>query len=49
MSEQEEFTVEELSFAAHDKIDVLIDMLIEKGLITEKDYLKKLEDHYNIK
>ena len=47
MPSQEEFTTEELTFAAHDKVDVLIDLLIEKGILTEKEYLKKLEDHYN--
>lgn len=46
MSNEQEFTVEELSFAAHDKVDVLIDLLIEKGLFTEAEYLKKLENHY---
>ena len=46
MSNQEEFTTEELTFAAHDKIDVLIDLLIEKGILTESEYLKKLEAHY---
>ncbi|MCA9478618.1 MAG: hypothetical protein KC535_05720 [Nanoarchaeota archaeon] len=46
MTEETEFTTEELSFAAHDKVDVLIDLLIEKGLITEEEYLKRLEDHY---
>ena len=45
MSEPE-FTVEELSFAAHDKVDILIDLLIEKGILTEAEYLKKLENHY---
>lgn len=47
MANQEEFTTEELTFAAHDKVDVLIDLLIEKGLFAESEYLKKLEDHYN--
>ncbi len=43
---QEEFTTEELSFAAHDKVDVLIDLLIEKGILSEEEYIKKLENHY---
>lgn len=43
---EREFTTEELSYAAHDKVDVLIDILIEKGLLTEDEYVKKLEDHY---
>ena len=47
MSNPEEFTTEELTFAAHDKVDVLIDLLIEKGILTESEYLKNLEDHYN--
>lgn len=42
----QEFTTEELAFAAHDKLDVLIDMLIEKGILTEEEYIKKLENHY---
>lgn len=46
MDQDQEFTTEELSFAAHDKIDVLIDLLIEKGLFTEEEYLTKLENHY---
>ena len=42
----EDFTTEDLSFAAHDKIDVLLDILIEKGILTEKEYLEKLKAHY---
>jgi hypothetical protein len=43
---QDEFTTEELAFAAHDKLDVLIDILIEKGLLSEEEYIQKLKDHY---
>jgi len=41
---QEEFTTEELTFAAHDKIDALIDLLIEKKVITEDEYVSVLKN-----
>jgi len=43
---ENEFSVEELAFAAHDKIDALIDLLIEKKLITEKEFVASLKKVY---
>lgn len=49
MDEQitKEPTTEELTFAAHDKIDALIDLLIQKKLFTEKEYLETLSNLYS--
>ncbi len=42
----EEFTTEELAFAAHDKIDALLDLLIKKKLITEEEFIDSLKEVY---
>jgi len=43
---EEDFTTEELAFASHDKIDALIDILIEKKLITEQEFVDSLKKLY---
>ena len=40
----DEFTTEELTFAAHDKVDALIDLLIEKKVFTEDEYVDVLKN-----
>jgi len=44
----EEVTELDLIYEAHDKIDALIDLLIEKGVISESEYEKKLEEYYEM-
>lgn len=44
---QEEISQEELLYVVNDKIDALIELLIEKKVILEEDYAKKLEDLYD--
>lgn len=44
--ENEEFTSEELAFAAHDKIDALLDLLIKKKIITEDEFVDSLKQVY---
>ncbi|MGE0793188.1 MAG: hypothetical protein AB7V77_03360 [Candidatus Woesearchaeota archaeon] len=46
MEKTTEFTAEELSYAAHDKIDALIDVLIEKNIITEEEFVDSLKNIY---
>lgn len=46
LMENEELTTEELTFAAHDKIDALIDILIEKNIITEEELVASLKKIY---
>lgn len=43
-TEDEMYSVEEMVYGAHDKIDALIDLLIEKKIISEEDYTKKIQD-----
>lgn len=44
---ENELTAEELAFAAHDKVDALIDVLIEKKLLTENEFIAALKNIYN--
>ena len=41
--EDENMSVEEMVYGAHDKIDALIELLIDKGVISEEEYTKKIE------
>lgn len=43
----EEVTEMDLIFEAHDKIDALIELLIETGVISQESYEKKLEEIFN--
>ena len=45
--ECEEMNVEELANYADDKIDVLIDLLIKKGVITEDEYAKAYDELFD--
>jgi len=40
---EEEFSTEDLVYDAHLKIDALIDLLIEKQIITEEEFNAKLD------
>ncbi len=42
----EEVTELDLIYESHDKIDALIDLLIEKGIINEDEYEEKLAQYY---
>ncbi|MBT3407472.1 hypothetical protein HOK68_02020 [Candidatus Woesearchaeota archaeon] len=42
----EDFSTEELVFAANDKVDILVDLLVKKGLITEDEYEQELNRYY---
>lgn len=41
--EDEIYTLEEMTYGAHDKIDALIDLLIEKKVFTEEEYSEKIK------
>lgn len=45
--EYEDVTELDLIYEAHDKIDVLIDLLVEKGVISTEEYTEKLEEHFD--
>ena len=47
MEEQEEFSTEELVHLNEDKIDALINLLIKKGIITEKELSEAVDALYN--
>jgi hypothetical protein len=34
----------DIIYEAHDRIDALIELLIEKGIFTQKEYEKKLDE-----
>ena len=38
----EEVTELDLIYESHDKVDALIDLLVEKGVITQEEYEEKL-------
>ncbi len=40
----EEYTMEDLAISAHNRIEALIELLIEKKVITESEYEKKIEE-----
>jgi polyhydroxyalkanoate synthesis regulator phasin len=40
-----EVTELDLLYEAHDKVDVLIDLLIEKGVISQEEYENKFEEY----
>ncbi|MDK2849479.1 MAG: hypothetical protein PWP03_431 [Candidatus Woesearchaeota archaeon] len=40
----EEYTAEDLLYDAHLKIDALIELLIDKGVITEEEFNNKLDE-----
>ncbi len=44
--EHEELSVEDIAFMANDKVDALIDLLIEKGVITEEEIVEKIDELY---
>lgn len=41
--EYNDVTELDLLYEAHDKVDVLVDLLIDKGIITQKEYEDKFE------
>jgi len=43
VTEEELLTVEEMVYGAHDKVDALIELLIEKNVFTEEEYAEKLQ------
>ncbi|PLW80303.1 hypothetical protein C0585_03220 [Candidatus Woesearchaeota archaeon] len=43
VTEEELLTVEEMVYGAHDKVDALIELLIEKNVFTEEEYADKLQ------
>ncbi|MEM1988631.1 MAG: hypothetical protein QXS41_02205 [Candidatus Woesearchaeota archaeon] len=44
--EEEELTIEDIAVMANDKVDALIDLLIEKGIIKEEELIDKLDGLY---
>ena len=48
MEEQEEenIPVEELAETADTKVDALIELLVEKGIITEEEFDKKFDEFF---
>jgi hypothetical protein len=42
----EDVTEMDLIFEAHDKLDILIELLIEKGVISKEEYERKLDKYY---
>lgn len=44
--EDEELTIEDIAVMANDKVDALIDLLIEKGIIKEEELIDKLDGLY---
>ncbi len=42
--QEPEYTAEDLAYSAHNRMDALIDLLIEKKIITEKEYEQKIEE-----
>lgn len=43
---EEELTIEDIAVMANDKVDALIDLLIEKGIIKEEELIDKLDGLY---
>lgn len=46
-NQEEEFSTEEIAVAANDKVDILLDLLVKKGVITEEEYNKELDKFYD--
>jgi len=44
LESNEEYTAEDLLYDAHLKIDALIELLIDKGVIKEEEFNKKLDE-----
>jgi hypothetical protein len=44
MEHEDEMSFEDLALMANDKVDALIELLIEKKVITEKEYDAKMEE-----
>lgn len=42
--DEEDLDTDELAERADDKVDVLIDLLVEKGVITEEEFEKKYDE-----
>lgn len=42
--EESEYTVEDLAYSAHNRMDALIELLIAKKVITEQEYETKIEE-----
>lgn len=45
-TDEEELDTDELAEDASDKVDALIELLIEKGIITEEEFDKKCESMF---
>lgn len=45
--EEIEVTEMDLIFEAHDRLDAMLELLIEKGVITQKEYEDKLDDIFD--
>lgn len=43
---EEEYTTDEIAEAADTKVEALIELLIEKGVITEEEFEKKYSDFF---
>jgi len=46
-TEEVEVTEMDLIYDAHDRLDALIELLVEKKVITQKEFEKKLDDMYD--
>ena len=42
--ELEEMSIEEMAEDASDKVDILLELLIDKGVITQEEFNKKAEE-----
>lgn len=42
--EEPEYTAEDLAYSAHNRMDALLELLIAKKIITEKEYEQKIEE-----
>lgn len=43
-TEDDMYTIEEMVYGAHDKVDALIELLIEKKVFSEEEYTKKVQE-----
>ncbi|MFW5705096.1 MAG: hypothetical protein ACOCXG_04620 [Nanoarchaeota archaeon] len=44
MAKDEEINEVDLIFETNDRLDALVELLVEKGVISEGDYYKKLQE-----